>query len=199
MITSLKGILIQKSPTSLVLDVNGVGYLLNISMNTFSNVPPLLKELFIYTEMIVREDNISLFGFHSESERQLFKLLISVSGIGPKSAIGILSGVSLNDFRDAILSSNLLLLQKLPGIGKKTAERLVVELKDKFSKLSNMETTDGNYSNNEVVEEASLALESLGYSKSLASKSVNSAIKQINKTDFTSEDLIKLALKFTLK
>lgn len=199
MITSLKGILIQKSPTSLVLDVNGVGYLLNISMNTFSNVPPLLKELFIFTEMIVREDNISLFGFHSESERQLFKLLISVSGIGPKSAIGILSGVSLNDFRDAILSSNLLLLQKLPGIGKKTAERLVVELKDKFSKLSNMETTDGNYSNNEVVEEASLALESLGYSKSLASKSVNSAIKQINKTDFTSEDLIKLALKFTLK
>lgn len=200
MITCLKGILIQKSPTSLVIDVNGVGYYLNISMNTFENVPPIQKEIFIFTEMIVREDNISLYGFHTESERQLFKLLISVSGIGPKSAIGILSGVSLSEFRDAILTSNISLLQKLPGIGKKTAERLIVELKDKFSKMSsNIDSSSGTFGNNEIVEVASLALESLGYSKLLATKSINSALKQIDKADFTSEDLIKLALKFTLK
>lgn len=200
MITCLKGKLIQKSPTSLVIDVNGVGYYLNISMNTFENVPPIQKEIFIFTEMIVREDNISLYGFHTESERQLFKLLISVSGIGPKSAIGILSGVSLSEFRDAILTSNISLLQKLPGIGKKTAERLIVELKDKFSKMSsNIDSSSGTFGNNEIVEVASLALESLGYSKLLATKSINSALKQIDKADFTSEDLIKLALKFTLK
>lgn len=199
MISSLKGLLIQKSPTQLVVEVGGVGYSLNVSMNTFENTPPLHKEIFILTEMIVREDSITLYGFHTESERQLFRLLISVSGIGPKSAIGILSGVSISDFRDAIISSNLHLLQKLPGVGKKTAERLVLELKDKFIKIGNFEASDSPNGNSQIVEEASLALESLGYSKVLATKAVNSAIKQIDKSDYTSEDLIKLALKFTMK
>jgi Holliday junction DNA helicase RuvA len=199
MINSLKGILIQKSPTLLTVDVNGVGYALNVSMNTFEHTPALHQEIFILTEMIVREDSITLYGFHSESERQLFKLLISISGIGPKSAVGILSGISLNDFRDAIINSNTLLLQKLPGVGKKTAERLVVELKDKFMKNSAIGLSNDTSVSNAIIEEASLALESLGYSKALAIKAVNSALKQINKPDYTSEDLIKLSLKFTMK
>ncbi|PKL80313.1 MAG: Holliday junction branch migration protein RuvA [Ignavibacteriae bacterium HGW-Ignavibacteriae-4] len=198
MITCIKGKLIQKSPTFIVIDVGGIGYFLNISMNTFENLPLLEKDVFIYTEMIVREDSITLYGFHSESERQLFRLLISVSGIGPKSGIGILSGVSLNEFKSAILTANTTLLQKLPGIGKKTAERLIVELKDKFAKLSIHE--EGSIlPRNDSVEEATLALESLGYNKSMANKAVNSALKQIDSDNYSSEDLIKLALKFTLK
>lgn len=199
MITCIRGKIIQKSPTSIVLDVGGIGYLLHISMNTFENIPPLDKEVFIYTEMIVREDSMTLYGFHNESERQLFRLLISVSGIGPKSGIGILSGVSLNDFKSAILTANTALLQKLPGIGKKTAERLIVELKDKFSKLGDFAINDINSSKNDSIEEATLALESLGYNKGMASKAVNSALKQITAESYTSEELIKLALKFTLK
>lgn len=198
MITCLKGKLIQKSPTSIVIDVGGIGYYLHISMNTFEHLPLLDKEVFIYTEMIVREDSITLYGFHSESERQLFRLLISVSGIGPKSGIGILSGVSLNDFKSAILTANTTLLQKLPGIGKKTAERLIVELKDKFAKIS-IHEGGSSEPKNDSVEEATLALESLGYNKSMATKAVNSALKQINGDSYSSEDLIKLALKFTLK
>lgn len=198
MITCIKGKLIQKSPTFIVIDVGGIGYFLHISMNTFENLPLLEKDVFIYTEMIVREDSITLYGFHSESERQLFRLLISVSGIGPKSGIGILSGVSLNEFKSAILTANTTLLQKLPGIGKKTAERLIVELKDKFAKLSIHE--EGSLlPRNDSVEEATLALESLGYNKSMANKAVNSALKQIDSDNYSSEDLIKLALKFTLK
>lgn len=199
MITCLKGKIIQKSPTSTVLDVGGIGYLLHISMNTFENLPPIDKDTFIYTEMIVREDSITLYGFHSEGERQLFRLLISVSGIGPKSGIGILSGVSLNDFKSAILTANTTLLQKLPGIGKKTAERLILELKDKFSKLNHVEGNESRSIQNDTVEEAVLALESLGYNKNMATKTVNSALKQLNSENFTSQDLIKLALKFTLK
>ncbi len=198
MITCLKGKLIQKLPTSIVIDVGGIGYYLHISMNTFENLPPLDKEVFIYSEMIVREDSITLYGFYAESERQLFRLLISVSGIGPKSGIGILSGISLNDFKSAILTANTSLLQKLPGIGKKTAERLIVELKDKFAKIS-MHEEDSSIPKNDSVEEATLALESLGYNKSMATKAVNSALKQIEKENYSSEDLIKLALKFTLK
>ncbi len=198
MITCLKGKLIQKSPTFIVLDVGGIGYYLHISMNTFENLPLLDKELFIYSEMIVREDSITLYGFHSESERQLFRLLISVSGIGPKSGIGILSGISLNDFKSAILTANTTLLQKLPGIGKKTAERLIVELKDKFAKIS-IQDEGTSIPKNDSVEEATLALESLGYNKSMAAKAVNSALKQVNNESYSSEDLIKLALKFTLK
>ena len=199
MITCLRGKLILKTPTSIVLDVGGIGYLLNISMNTFENLPSQDKEIFIYSEMIVREDSITLYGFYSESERQLFRLLISVSGIGPKSGIGILSGVLLNDFKSAILTANTTLLQKLPGIGKKTAERLILELKDKFSKLGNIEGTENKSPQNDTVEEAILALESLGYNKNKATKIVNSALKQFGTNNFTSEDLIKSALKFTLK
>ncbi|MCB0702452.1 MAG: Holliday junction branch migration protein RuvA [Candidatus Kapaibacterium sp.] len=198
MITCLKGKLIQKTPTSIIVDVGGIGYLLNISMNTFENLPNLDSDLFIYTEMIVREDSITLYGFYSENERQLFKLLISVSGIGPKSGIGILSGISLTEFKSAILSANTTLLQKLPGVGKKTAERLVVELKDKFSHIS-LQGVDNKTESNDILEDATLALVSLGYNNSIAMKAVKSALNQINTENYTSEQLIKLALKFTLK
>lgn len=198
MITCLKGKLIQKTPTSIIVDVGGIGYLLNISMNTFENLPNLDSDLFIYTEMIVREDSITLYGFYSENERQLFKLLISVSGIGPKSGIGILSGISLTEFKSAILLANTTLLQKLPGVGKKTAERLVVELKDKFSHIS-LQGVDNKTESNEILEDATLALVSLGYNNSIATKAVKSALNQINTDNYTSEQLIKLALKFTLK
>lgn len=198
MITCLKGKLIQKTPTSIIVDVSGIGYLLNISMNTFENLPNLDSDLFIYTEMIVREDSITLYGFYSENERQLFKLLISVSGIGPKSGIGILSGISLTEFKSAILLANTTLLQKLPGVGKKTAERLVVELKDKFSHIS-LQGVDNKTESNEILEDATLALVSLGYNNSIATKAVKSALNQINTDNYTSEQLIKLALKFTLK
>jgi len=155
------------------------------------------NEVFLFTELIVREDSLTLFGFTTENERKLFNMLISVSGIGPKSGIGILSGTKQDEFKNAILTGDTVFLKKLPGVGKKTAERLIVELKDKFDGYVTTDSSLNQISN--TSEDAVLALISLGYNKTTAKRIVNQAIKSTdNKIDKT-EELIKLALKFSMK
>jgi Holliday junction DNA helicase RuvA len=197
MITTLRGRLIQKSPTFIIIEVNGIGYHINISMSTFESLPNMDNEVFLFTELIVREDSLTLFGFTTENERKLFNMLISVSGIGPKSGIGILSGTKQDEFKNAILTGDTVFLKKLPGVGKKTAERLIVELKDKFDGYVTTDSSLNQISN--TSEDAVLALISLGYNKTTAKRIVNQAIKSTdNKIDKT-EELIKLALKFSMK
>ena len=130
MIGYLTGKIISSKPTQILLDVNGVGYEIRISINTFERISG--KEtisLFIHTN--VKEDSITLFGFYSEAEKEMFELLISINGIGPKSALSLLSGISTDDLKQAIITSNVERMIAVPGIGRKTAERLILELKNK--------------------------------------------------------------------
>src|SRR3989339_1757113 len=166
MIGSLTGTLKHKSPTEVVLDVNGVGYAVIIPFSTYEKLGDLESRVTLVTHLHVREDALQLFGFFTEEERFFFKLLISVNGIGPKIAQGILSGISVPELRQHIANGNISALTAIPGVGKKTAERLVIELRDKIGKIGrgdagHISTEDGS----ELRQEALLALTSLGYNR----------------------------------
>ncbi len=195
MIGSLTGILKSKSPTELLVDVNGVGYLLSIPLSTYSSVGEVNTPIHLLTHLHVREDAMQLFGFATESERQLFRLLIAISGIGPKTAQGILSGMSVADLQDAIASGNIAALTSVPGVGRKTAERLVVELRDKVGKTEKEPASGAGDRNAEIRNEALLALTSLGYNRIAAEKAIRSALKDSGDSGLSVEDLIKRALK----
>ena len=132
MISFLRGEIVQKSPTELVIDVNGVGYVVTIPLSTFERLDHANGQQTILTYMHVREDVMQLYGFATEGERDFFKMLISINGIGPKMAQGILSGLSVGDLRAAIAQGNVTLLTSISGVGKKTAERIIIELRDKL-------------------------------------------------------------------
>lgn len=151
MISFLVGLIEEKNENKLELDVNGVGFEVNVSSNTLASLPMQGNNVKIYTYMAVREDDISLYGFSTIEERELFFKLISVSGIGPKMAIGILSGLSISDLTMAIIKADTKLLSKIKGLGKKTAERLCLELKDKLSVIS---SPDESVFNDEYDEDA---------------------------------------------
>lgn len=188
MIGYLKGKIISSKPTKLLIDVNGVGYLVNITINTYEKILDSTEvSLHIYTS--VKEDSITLYGFHSESEKEMFELLISVSGIGPKSAQTILSGISVDDLKRAISSSNILKITSAPGIGRKTAERLLVELKGKVETIH----ADGiESSSNKVKNEAIAALTTLGYNLKISEKVVRDILA--GEPDTLLEELIKRCL-----
>lgn len=189
MIGYLKGKIISIKPSQALIDVSGVGYIVNISFNTFDKISSNDNvELFIHTH--VREDALSLFGFHSEIEKEMFELLISVSGIGPKLALSVLSGIQVEDLRTAISRGDLNRIVAIPGIGKKTAERLVVELKQKVEKLSEAIIGDESYSSR---NEAVAALVSLGYNQKVAEKTVRDVTDIL--PNATLEEIIKQALK----
>ena len=133
MIGSLRGRLLQKSPPMLVVDVQGVGYEVEAPLSTFYQLPETGQEIHLYTHLTVRDDAHLLFAFASERERQLFRALIKVNGVGPKSALSILSGLSVDELMQAVALQETALLTRVPGVGKKTAERLMLELKDKFA------------------------------------------------------------------
>ena len=135
MISYLRGNIVRKSPAELVIDVNGVGYSVTIPLSTFETLGETNGPTTILTYMHVREDIMQLYGFATEGERELFKMLISVSGIGPKMAQGILSGLSAPELREAIIRGNLAALTAISGVGKKTAERIIIELRDKLTKV----------------------------------------------------------------
>ena len=135
MIGYLHGKIIFKKPTKILVDVNGVGFLVNISINTFEKIADK-EEVSLYTYMSVRESAIDLYGFYNLAEKEMFDLLISVSGIGPKSAQGILSGIQIEDLKEALKAGNISRLISIPGIGRKTAERLIIELRDKAESVS---------------------------------------------------------------
>jgi Holliday junction DNA helicase RuvA len=193
MIGYLTGKIISARPTKILLDVNGVGYLVNISINTFEKIAGKdSAALFIHTS--VKEDSITLFGFSTETEKEMFELLISVNGIGPKIALSILSGIRTDDLKHAIQSSDISRIIAVPGIGKKTAERLVLELGNKVSNIAGGESPEILHS---IKNEAVSALVTLGYN----SKTAENVVREIlmDNPDCTLEELIKKALSFLNK
>jgi len=187
MIGFLTGKIISFKPTQIILDVNGVGYLVNISITTFEKISE--KEtvsLFIHTN--VKEDSITLFGFFTQSEKEMFELLISISGIGPKVSLGILSGISVDDLKEAISSGNVSRLIAIPGIGRKTAERVVLELRNKVDAIR----ADGMVKETSAKDEAISALATLGYQRQLSEKVVRDLLSE--NSNYSLEELIRKAL-----
>lgn len=197
MIGQLSGILIEKQPPELVVDVNGVGYEIFAPMTTFYRLPEVGSAVKIYTHFVVREDAQLLYGFFDKAERSLFRLLIKVNGVGPKLAITILSGIESEVFIRSVQNDDAAALVKLPGVGKKTAERLIVEMRDKLDSLSEVIGSDplsgvmSISTETTAVKEAASALESLGFKAADATK----MIQQLDAVDLSSAELIRLALK----
>ena len=192
MIYSVRGTVQELNPTSVVIDVNGVGYYVGISLQTSEKLT-LGKETFLNIQQIIREDAHLLFGFNTLSEKELFNLLISVNGVGPVSALIMLSSLSIEEIANAILNSNSALLQKVKGIGAKTAERIIVDLRDKVQKFSASNENISNFTDNKVKDEALSALEVLGIPKKTSEKIADRLLK--NNSSYSVEDLIKQILK----
>lgn len=189
MIGFLTGKIISAKPTEILLDVKGVGYKVQISISTFEKISD--KEtvsLFIHTN--VKEDSISLFGFYSEAEKEMFELLISISGVGPKSAISLLAGISTDDLKHAITTGNVVRITAVPGIGAKTAERLILELKNKVKDIKEEGAKPLKAS---TQKEAVAALITLGYNLTTAEKAINKILSE--NSDCGLEELIKQSLQ----
>ena len=190
MITKITGRLVEKSPTELVIDCNGIGYLVNISLNTFSMIGDD-ENISIFTYLQVKEDSHTLFGFCDKQERNLFKKLISVSGIGASTARTMLSSISPEEIQNAIISENVSTIQSIKGIGLKTAQRVIIDLKDKVGLVSEKNEISSNiYNTNQ--DEALSALEVLGYGRKQTTKIVQMLINE--SPEITVEQLIKGAL-----
>lgn len=195
MIAFLSGILDEKFSDRVFIDVQGVGYLVYIPATVYNRLPEKGVEIKIYTYFHVREDAHVLYGFLTNEEVEFFKLLLQVSGIGPKSALKILSSVSVYECQRAILKNDILTLSNIPGISKKTAEKLVLELKDKITKISFPEQGKEIFAEDSAVNEAILALQALGYKPNHAKQAVlkaRSLVSDKNKV----EDLVKAAFKY---
>lgn len=218
MIGRIKGILIEKEPPILLVDVSGVGYEINASMHSFYRLPNLGSEVVLYTSLVTREDSQTLYGFVTKEERTLFQALIKVSGIGPKTALAILSSIEPQEFVRCVLDDDLSGLVKLPGIGKKTAQRLLIEMRDKISALAaegllasdiavlpatkeekgesgNLQEVEKTITANEgqtrALKEAVSALVSLGYNLQVA----RNAVLQHRNKNLSREEIIRLSLK----
>ncbi len=197
MIARLEGTLLTKSPPTLLIDVGGVGYDVDAPMSTFYQLPNLGDKVVLLTHLVVREDAQLLYGFGSEGERQLFRALIKVSGIGPKVALVVLSGMSVEEFANCVQAEDAVALARLPGIGKKTAERLVIELRDKVQ-ANQLQLSGGGAQGTgpaAILPEACAALEALGYKPGDALKMA----KAVSADAETVEELIKLALQRSVR
>jgi len=192
MIFSLQGSVQELTPTYAVINVQGVGYYVGISLMT-SQALALNQPAFLFTQQIIREDAHLLFGFNTRSEKEMFNLLISVNGVGAVSALILLSTLSLEEIASAILSKNSALIQKAKGIGAKTAERIIVDLKDKVQKFSVSEENISSYVDNKVKEESLSALEVLGIPKRMSEKIADKMMKQ--DPGISVEELVKQILK----
>lgn len=198
MIGFLRGIILKKQPPLLILDVQGVGYEIEAPMTTFYALPEIKNEIEIFTHLVVRDDAHLLFGFATENERHLFRTLIKVNGVGAKMALTILSGIEADEFALCIQNNDAARLTKLPGVGKKTAERLIIEMRDKLDGLPTMSVARGANSpsiKNDPVNEAVSALIGLGYKPPEASRFVLAVAND----DMSSEELIREALKNSVK
>ncbi len=195
MIGRLKGILIHKQPPWLVVDVNGVGYELEAPMSTIYELPELGREVYLFTHYAAKEDSVSLYGFASESERRLFRDVQRVSGIGAKIALAILSGVTVNAFAQQVQAGDVTALTKIPGIGKKTAERMVLELRDRAANLGTSSSGGVPTMAHDPVSEANIALQQLGYKPVDALRMAQAAQTEGD----TPEAIIRKALKSALK
>ncbi|NRB59921.1 MAG: Holliday junction branch migration protein RuvA [Winogradskyella sp.] len=191
MITHLEGKLVEKNPTDVVIDCNGVGYFINISLHTYSQIPDQ-ENLRLYTYLQVREDAHSLYGFSTKAEREIFKLLISVSGIGANTARTMLSSLTPEQVKEGIASGDVALIQSVKGIGAKTAQRVIIDLKDKVLKVYGIDELS-LIPNNTNKDEALSALEVLGFNKKQSEKVVDRILKAQPEADV--EQIIKEALK----
>jgi len=192
MIFSLKGTVQELTPAYAVINVQGVGYYVGISVMT-SQMLTLNQETFLFIQQIIREDAHLLFGFNSRSEKEMFNLLISVNGVGAVSALILLSTLTLEEIASAILSKNSTLIQKAKGIGAKTAERIIVDLKDKVQKFNNSDENISALTDNKIKEESLSALEVLGIPKRMSEKIADRILKQ--NPAISVEELVKQILK----
>jgi len=199
MIGRLRGVLIEKQAPEIVIDVNGVGYEVLVPMTTLYNLPALGQEVSLYTQFIVREDAQQLFGFSDSRARRLFRDLIKVNGVGPKMALAIMSGIDSDEFVRCVQDGNTAALVRLPGVGKKTAERLVIEMRDRLKdwapESGSMSMPTSQALGRANIAEAEAALVALGYKPQEASK----AISALKLDDASSEELIRAALKNMIK
>ncbi|SDB57983.1 Holliday junction DNA helicase subunit RuvA [Flavobacteriaceae bacterium MAR_2010_188] len=191
MITHIQGKLVEKNPTDVVIDCNGVGYLLNISLHTFSQIPDK-EDLKLYTHLQVKEDSHTLYGFSSTAEREIFRLLISVSGVGASIARMMLSSLTPTEVKEAIAMEKVSVIQSVKGIGAKTAQRVILDLKDKIIKVYDLDELSVNKSNTDK-DEALSALEVLGYNRKQSERVVDKILS--NRPDANVETIIKEALK----
>ncbi|MDO5972440.1 Holliday junction branch migration protein RuvA [Flavivirga aquimarina] len=191
MITHIQGKLTEKNPTHVVIECNGVGYLLNISLHTFSQIPNH-ENLKLFTHLQVKEDSHTLYGFSSIAEREIFRLLISVSGIGASIARTMLSSLTPKQVREGIASGDVALIQSIKGIGAKTAQRVIIDLKDKILKIYDIDEVSVSQGNTNK-DEALSALEVLGFVKKQAERVVDKII--MTQPDANVEAIIKQALK----
>jgi holliday junction DNA helicase RuvA len=192
MYSYIEGKLAEKTPTYVVIDVNGIGYEINISLHTYGQIEGL-KNCKLHTHFVVREDAQLLYGFHSTNERKLFVYLISVSGVGANTARLILSSMSPDEVYNNILNKNVAAMQSVKGIGGKTAQRIIIDLKDKLEK-DGMVTENLQFSHNTKKEEALSGLVVLGFNKNLASKAIDKVL-ETKGNDLSVEELIKSVLK----
>ncbi|MES2218575.1 MAG: Holliday junction branch migration protein RuvA [Pseudomonadota bacterium] len=197
MIGLLHGTILEKQPPQLLLNVAGVGYEIDAPMSTFYHLPDIGKEVTLHTHLIVREDAHLLYGFYSREERSLFRTLLKVNGVGPRLALTILSSMDTNEFIRCVINNDAESLVRLPGVGKKTAERLIIEMRDKVSQgqqLTTLPHTNINQTNhprNQIIQDAVSALIALGYKPQEASRMVSRADDGV----ISSEEIIRGALR----
>lgn len=193
MIAQLSGTLVHKSPQYLIIDVGGVGYRVTVSLNSFSGLPDVGTQVTIHTHTHLREDQISLFGFVTLEEKSIFQKLIAISGVGPKIALTILSGIPAIELAEAIGREDCLRLQSVPGVGKKTAERIIIELKDKLARdYPSAETATTAPGARRLYDDVLSALMNLGYQHPIAEK----AMKRVSWNELST---IESAIRATLK
>lgn len=195
MIYGLKGRLAAKDPTSIAIDVNGVLYEVNVPISTYDELGRVDEEVSLFTVLVVKENDMQLYGFVTEDERRLFKLLIGVSGIGPRTALGLLSSASVADIYGFIANSNSQALTAMPGIGRKTAERVVLELRDKIRRVELSVPGDVLEGQEEIRSGAVDALVALGYSRAQCERAIREVLKRDASFGDTVENLVKAALK----
>lgn len=198
MIGQLRGVLLEKQPPLLLIDVQGVGYEIDAPMSTFDRLPPVGTEVIIFTHLVVREDAHLLYGFASREERALFRTLLKVNGVGPRLALTVLSAMTPQMFVDAVLNNNTASLVAIPGIGKKTAERLVIEIRDKLDDWQPVSMSplpmNEKSERHSTLQDAISALVSLGYKQQEA----NRMVAKIDDGQANAQVLIRLALRETI-
>jgi len=195
-ITRLKGTLLEKQPTQVVLDVNGIGYQVFVPLSAFAALPDIGQVAVLYTHFVVREDAHHLYGFTDRDERRLFQELIKVNGVGPRLGLNILSGMEMPQFVQSIHDGDTTALVRLPGVGKKTAERLVVEMRDRLKDWDVAGTgshAPATHAGSPAKQEAESALQALGYKPAQAEQAVKAVLK--GQPDLPTEELIRQALK----
>ena len=199
MISRLTGILAAKRAPQILIDCQGVGYEADVSMTTYYKLPEVGATISIWTHLLVKEDSHSLIGFNDEQERKLFRQLIRINGVGPKMALTILSGIDEQQFALCVANNDVAMLTRLPGVGKKTAERLIIEMRDKLDAIAaEMPAQQPAPGGRPIVSEAIEALQALGYKPADAERMISRAQQQ-GEADGSASQLIKKALQSTVK